>query len=80
MLETNLPLIENLYNKLRKKETTTRSKSHGRSKFLSHHNLTEHIFNSSHNLNVSMKKIQASFILSKMTVELENEDGPREYN
>ena len=82
LLEANLDLIQRLYDHLQTKKTKTRAKTTtvGRSKFLSYHNLVEHIFEASRDLGVARTAIQSAFILSKMTVEQENEDGPRDYN
>ena len=77
LLEINLYLIEALYDKLKKAQTTSREKSQAniRSKFLSSLKCTEIIFNKSVDLGVSQKQIQAAFILSKMTVAAENDQG-----
>ena len=75
--------LQLLYDKMKTMKTSTRQKaiaSTMRTKFLTHHNLIENMFTRSVNLGVSIKQLQQAFMLCKMTVENENEDGPRDYN
>ena len=58
MFEINLDSIQALYDNLKKLKTSTRQKSialNFRSKFLTHHNLIEHIYNKSINLGVPVR-------------------------
>ena len=71
--------LETLYNKLKKTKTKGQSKFHG-VKGVPYEHLIEHIFERSVGLEVSRSQLNMAFMLCKMTVEAENEDGPKEYN
>ena len=83
LFEKNMSHLEALYQALRKRQTfrrATKGQHQQSSKFCGWHNLIEHLTTTpACNLGLSIRQVQAAFILSKMTVEKENEQGPKDY-